>query len=436
LNERIDAERAVLGAILASPAAFPVVNDYLREDDFYLDSHREIFASCERLFEVGSGIDLITVVNDLRKRDLLDRAGGVSAISSLVDMVPDLGNIEYYCEIVSTESNRSMARQLAIQAADRLEHTGDVKGEIDGLTASLIGMLSEHGASKPEQIGAVATRQGSSLLKAGETGVAGGMKTGIPSIDGVLLPLRPGNVYAIGGGTGAGKSAFVDQITDHMASNGARCLSFVLEMTREQRINRIFARRCRIPNRELETKGAREDQAHLITMASRELSELKWLIDDTRGLKPIDIMARARAASAKWGGVDLITVDYLQLVEPPRSLNSREREVAEITRSFTQMAGKLNCAIVLLSQFSRDHLKNNREPEMHDFRESGTIEHDAFVCLLLHAEKHPKTGDPPPHRRVLVKIEKQRQGPPGARRELIFTGDFQEFESAPERRRP
>ncbi len=414
-----DAEVAVLGALLVAPERFWDLS--LDASDFYDDRNRLIYHTITELSKQDVTADLVTVTSFLDRTGKLERIGGASTISSYCDSFQDVANVKHYADIVKKESN---ARKIL--DASRILVNSLANGQEPDLALesfdSDVSAISNGNREELVHVSGVAERvvAAAEEARANPGQITYGVETHIRAIDKILLPFSKGDLYVIGGGPSIGKSSFMDQIAMSMANHGEGIAMFALEMTREQRVVRMVSKISDIPVRNIITGYYSEDNAQKVFDARRSIEELSWWIDDTRGLTPFDIRARIRRLQSQQD-IAIVFIDYLQLVRPQKSHGSREREVAEMTHSFAEMAGMLNVPIVLASQFSRTFESEGRMPELRDFRESGAIEQDVAGAIALHrADK--KSGE------AVIRILKQRQGPvedinvgfDGSRFEFVF----------------
>jgi len=421
LPQNIDAERAVLGAVLLDENAMSAVHDVLSELDFYTTQNSVIFKACQQLHEDKKPTDMTSVSNHLREMQWMKMAGGAAYLADLVSSLPDVANVLHHGKIVRSMSIKRgliKANRTAIAAAESdwpvdqiLE---DHQYEIQKLQQKILA------DGEPEQIGVPAARAVERLesIKNGDV-TKFGWKTGIKPLDSRFGYLAPKNLYVVAGGVSAGKSALVDQIADKVADDGGTVAIFCLEMSLEQRAERFLARRTNTSLQLFKDPQYIPDSIiQKLKMEVESLREPPILLDDTRGIKPVDILVRCKKIKHRYG-LDLVVVDYLQLVMPPRRA-SREQEVAEMVGQFNNMAGELEVPVLLCSQLSRTHQHENRAPDLRDLRESGRIEADAFGVIMVH---RPDLEE----RDCEILIRKNRQGPVGKGR-MLFNGPSVKFE--------
>jgi replicative DNA helicase len=426
LPHSVEAEQAVLGAVLTDETAFDQVAALLRSGDFYLLAHQHVYGACEELAREAKALDPIMVQQRLDARGLLGSAVPHELPLSLARAVGSAANVAHYARVVSEQSQ---ARRMML-TAQRIVEQGyasgtDVRGFIDtaqqdvlnaGQTSSVdtVKKISEPILRALENLEAVQKRvqQGLSPIT--------GVPTGVQSLDKNTLGLQPGTLTVLAARPSVGKTAFALNIATHAATRANRKVAFFsLEMPADQLALRMLASEGKLDWRRLsQGQLSRHDWDRLATQADRLGSANMWL-DDNFVLTPVELRSKCRKLKRENGGLDLVLVDYLQLMHAPsdRQNQSREQEIATISRSLKSLAKELACPIVALSQLNRSVEKRKGEPPMlSDLRESGAIEQDADIVLFLHRNdednKDVQTGnsaaDTIP---VQLIVAKQRQGP-------------------------
>jgi replicative DNA helicase len=418
--ESFDDECAVLGAVLAEPPCFWEAATILSEADFLDPRNKIIFGSILALAEGGLPYDAVSVRKYLRETGKIKEVSEAH-LSSLDDSLPDVANVPYYAQRVKDEHTRVEAIKMINSLKADLVTGRNVQECLDKHQSELLGLYAGLSSSNvavhiSEPVAEAMNRL--ERLKAGDH-AAFGVRSGVSLIDDKFAFLAPKNVYVVCGGVSAGKSALADQIADYVAARGQNVFISCLEMSALQRAERFISRRARC------TLRAWQAQEHLSADAERRLMEAATqfksppiYIDDSRGVTTMDILARAKRFK-DLHGLGLLVIDYLQLIKPIRRAQ-REVEVAEISGAVNEMAGHLNVPVLLVSQLSRTHQAESREPEMRDLRESGRIEQDAFGIVAVYR---------PDIELSLCKmiILKNRQGPLG-RKDMNFIGEQVRFE--------
>jgi replicative DNA helicase len=430
LPHDVEAERAVLGAVLVEPTALLVAIEQLAAEDFYLDPHREIFTACLTLHERGKTPDLITITNHLREEKALERVGGVSAVSALVDAVPDLGHVLHYAEIVR---DKAVKRQLVGAARSILDTAGGDSGEAKAaveLAQKAIGQIAEGaigGGLMP--IAAITNREMENLEKAQAThSTLTGIDTGLYRLNDLTSGLQNTDLIILAARPSMGKTSLAMNICAHAAIHaGKRVAAFSLEMSAEQLVRRMLAAEARVDQRRLTTGYLSRDDWPKLTEAAERLKGVNLWIDDTPGVTVLDISAKTRRLKQEHG-LDLVMVDYMQLMSGGGKFSSRNEEVSAISRGLKGIAKDLKVPLLVLSQLSRrpDQRGNDHRPQLSDLRESGSIEQDADVVMFI---VRPSVYDAEADRRhAELIIAKQRNGPTGEI-ELVFQHEYTRFEN-------
>jgi len=434
LPHSLEAEQAVLGAILTEETAFDQVAALLRPGDFYLLAHQHVYGACEELARESKTLDPILVQQRLDARGLLGAAVPLELPLSLARAIGSAANVSHYARLVHEQSQ---ARRMML-TAQRIVELGyeagpdiqrfldtaqqEVFGAAQGSSVETLKKISEPTLRALENLEAVQKR-----VQAGLSPITG-VPTGIVSLDKNTLGFQPGTLTVLAARPSVGKTAFALNIAAHAAVRaGKKVAFFSLEMPSDQLALRMLASEGKLDWRRLsQGQLSRHDWDRLATQADRLGGASIWL-DDNFVLTPVELRSKCRKLKRENGGLDLVMIDYLQLMHAPsdRASQSREQEIATISRSLKALAKELACPIVALSQLNRGVEKRKGEPPMlSDLRESGAIEQDADIVLFLHrAEEDNKevqtgqaAGDTLP---VQLIIAKQRQGPTGTV-DLVF----------------
>ncbi len=431
LPHDLEAEQAVLGALLIEETAFDLVADRLKAEDFYLHAHQLVFQACADLAQEKQAIDPVLLHQRLDAKGLLGAAVPRDLPFALAKGLGTAANVRHYAEIVS-ELSRVRRVQLTAQAvlARGYEAGANVQEFLEtsqqdifaaaqgGPGSETLRLIGEPMMRAIEQIEATQAR-----VRAGES-VLTGVPTGIAGLDQKLLGLQPGALIVLAARPSVGKTAFALNVATHAAVKGGRRVAvFSLEMPAEQLALRILASEAKLDFWRM-TQGLLQsnDWERIMSHGDRISSSRIWL-DDNFVLSPVELRAKCRKVKRE-GGLDLVVVDYLQLMNAPGA-QSREQEIAIISRSLKSLAKELGVPILALSQLNRSVEKRKGEPPMlSDLRESGAIEQDADVVMFLHRPEDKDGGDGAPTGKADVQeielhIAKQRQGPTGVV-ELVF----------------
>lgn len=421
----IESERAVLGGILIDPDALLEV-PFLKAGDFYGGDHRAIFAAMRGLADKNMAIDPLTVSAALRGK--VDEA----VVFGLVTAVPDSSNTRTYARIVESHAQR----RALIQAAGRAATAAyDTSMGIDAVVAEASAAMMEatDGAvgggellSARERLSALYDETSAAYARGG---VVPGLPTGLADIDN-LIPngLEPGNLYLIGARPGMGKSALEGIIAHNIAATGKVVARFNLEMPANQLMQRWICFVARLDFQRLQRGQFSEAEYATFTRTVGELSERGMWIDDTPMLTPTQLLSRCRRLQARHG-LDLVTVDYLQLMAAERNLGNRVQEVGEVSRRLKQIAKSLNVPIVALVQLSRGlEQRADKRPILSDLRDSGELEQDADVVMFIYRDEYYYGVETATPNQAEVIVGKHRNGQSGMAR-LYWDGDHMAFKN-------
>lgn len=413
----LDAERALLGAIMLKPDAMHDVSVTIYPDSFYADKHRDIFRAILDLFSKGDPIDLLTVSHLLSERHVLDRVGGASYLTELIDAVPAAGNAHYYAGLVQ---QKAMLRGL-IAAADEIAELGfsnpeDVDAVLDIAEKRVYQITQSPTTQKfvalKDSLGEAWERLEHLHNTKEETR---GVKSGFPALDNLLAGFQKSDLIILAARPSVGKTSFVLDIARNAAvKHGAKVGFFSLEMGAQQLVDRMMAAEAKVDAWKLRTgKLTSDTEFALVQEAMARLAEAPIHIDDQPGNNILKMRSAARRLKNEYG-LDLIIVDYLQLMMPTqsRSSDSMVQQVTEISRSLKNLARELDVPVIALSQLSRAVEQRGGKPRLSDLRDSGSIEQDADVVMFIHREdKNNPNSDRQNIAEILV--EKHRNGPTG-----------------------
>jgi replicative DNA helicase len=426
-----EAERAVLGAILLEPNALLSVIEILRENELYLESHRIIYQACLRLQERGQGADLLTVTNYLREQGQLERVGGASYLSSLVDALPDVANVLHYGGIVH---DKSVKRRL-IAAAQRILSTcsldqGEARDAVESAQRDVYRIAEETLSGGLVHISAVASREMQNLEQTrATTSTLTGIDTGFVRINEKTSGLQRKDLIILAARPSMGKTSLAMNICAHAAlRRNQKVAVFSLEMSADSLVRRLLAAEARVDQRHLATGQLAKSDWPKLTMATQSIQEANIWIDDTPGITVLELSAKARRLKQEHG-IDLVMVDYLQLMSGGASFSSRNEEVSAISRGLKAVAKELDVPMLVLSQLSRqpDRRGGDHRPQLSDLRESGSIEQDADVVMfIIRPSVYDKNVEDP--RIAELIIAKQRNGPTGEI-DLVFQHEYTRFEN-------
>jgi replicative DNA helicase len=430
LPASIDAERSILGAVLLENVLYNEAAERLRPEDFALDSHQRIFARMGELIDSNRAIDLVTLTEELARRKEVESVGGVAYLASLTEGLPRRLSIEEYVQIVK---DKSLLRQLIgicssaiTRAADQSESALDVLNAAEtelinvtekGITTGFTGIPE----IVRDSFGTI-----DNLYKQGKE--ITGLATHFNEFDRMTSGLQHSELTIIAARPSMGKTAWAINIAQNAAVYSGKIVAvFSLEMSKESLLRRMLASQALVDSQKIQ-KGflLREDQEKL-TLALEALTEAKIFIDDTPGISLTEMRAKARRLRQTQGGLDLIVIDYLQLMSAApvggkaKNYENRTQEVSAISRGLKALAKELKVPVVALSQLSRasEQRGGDKKPMLSDLRESGSIEQDADVVAFIHRESYynrDENGQPDPETegKAEIIIAKQRNGPTGS----------------------
>jgi replicative DNA helicase len=419
----IDAERALIGALILKPEAMHDISVTVYPESFYADKHREIYRAILDTFMKGDPIDILSITTKLKSRDLLERTGGASYITELVETVPAAGNATYYATLVQ---NKSILRGL-INAADDIAEMGysDPENIEEAMDSAEKKVYQVTNAPTTQRF----TTIGSSLKEAWERfetlsasdDTHRGIPTGFGALDNLLAGLQKSDLIILAARPSMGKTTFALDIARNAAlGSGASVGIFSLEMSDQQLVDRMLAAEAGVDSWKLRTGKLTTDQEfEAVQAAMARLSEAPIHIDDQPGNNILKMRSAARRLKNEHG-LDLLIVDYLQLMSPTstKASDSMVQQVTEISRSLKILARELDVPVIALSQLSRAVEQRGGKPRLSDLRDSGSIEQDADVVMFIHREdKINKESERPNIAEIM--IEKHRNGPVGMA-ELYF----------------
>jgi replicative DNA helicase len=433
----VHAEMTILGAMLVEPVAIIDATMLLKTDDFALDSHRKIYAAMLQLVELGHGVDIVTVTDYLTKKKELDSVGGLPYLASLSEGLPRKLSIESYVRIVR---DKSLMRQLLtvcdmgmIEASDQSREALDVLNQV----TSRLTEISEHAVTGGfSDIAAIVKESFGSIDALYEQGrEVTGLATHYIEFDRMTSGLQESELIIIAARPSMGKTAWAINIAENAAVRGGKVVAvFSLEMSKASLLRRMLASQALVNSKAIQTGMLmRDDRAKLIK-GLELLMESKIFIDDTPGITLAEMRAKARRLKQQHGQLDLIVIDYLQLMTGSNSnakgFENRTQEVSAISRGLKALAKEMKVPVVALSQLSRasEQRGGDKKPLLSDLRESGSIEQDADVVCFIHREEYYDRENEDLKGKAEIIIAKQRNGPTGSI-QLAYLADFTRFEN-------
>ncbi len=431
--QSLEAEFSVLGGLMLEREAFDQVADLLDMQDFYKPAHQIIYKTILELHQKSQPIDLVTVMNLLQSKNELDQVGGAEYLLTLLEKVVSAANIDSHAKIIR---DKSLLRRLIHTSSNLIEKAfgsdfNDVETLIDlaeseilkvgenKMSSGLIGTM-DIVKSSIEKIEDLYKR------KADVTGVP----TGFTELDKMTSGLHGGELIIVAARPSMGKTAFSLNLATHMALKAKKTVAyFSVEMSKESVMMRLLSGESKISMGEIRTGRIQDASWPKLIQAAGAISEAPLFIDDTAGISPFEIRARCRRLKATHG-LDCIMIDYLQMMDLKQKVESRERAVSEISKGLKSIAKELKVPIIALAQLNRGvEGRSDRRPMLSDLRESGSIEQDADVIMMLYRDDYYDKEDQDKAGHAEVIIGKQRNGPTGTVK-LKFDAKINKFRDA------
>ncbi len=429
----IDAEKALLGSILVRPSSIHDIVDIIRSDSFYVEKHGTIYKYMLDLVAKSEPIDLVTLTSKLRENKILETIGGAEYITELSTIVPASAHINYYADIVAKKAS---LRGL-ISAGNDIAELGYEEGEdletiLDTAEKTVLDITNNSGkAEKFVSAKEIIPEVYETIQKlADNKGELRGVPSGFKSLDNKLAGFQKNDLIILAARPSVGKTSFaLDLVRNAAVKNNYSVGIFSLEMSRHSLLDRMLSAEAQVDSWKMRTGNLKEDDWLALTEAMTRLSKAKIHIDDQAGNSLLRMRSTARRLKAEHG-LDMIVVDYLQLITTNRHYDNMVNQVTEISRSLKGLAKELNVPVIALSQLSRAVESRGGKPRLSDLRDSGSIEQDADVVMFIHREKNENEAGRAEIAEIL--IEKHRQGPTGIV-QLYFDGaktSFVEMEQA------
>jgi replicative DNA helicase len=438
LPSSVHTEVAILGAMLLDSVAISDATEKLKAEDFSLDSHQRVYRAIVDLMAKGHGIDLTTIRAELERRREIDSIGGPAYLAYLTEGIPRNFNIESYVQIVR---DKSLLRQLmgifhdgGIRAADQSEDAITVLGDVEAQLADVADSAIQRGLAG---IGEIVAGSFVSIDKLYEQGrEVTGLATRYTDFDKMTSGLQDSELIIIAARPSMGKTAWAINIAQNAAVQDNKVVAvFSLEMSKESLLRRMLASEALVGSRKLQTGSMlREDRGKLMKALER-LMDARLFIDDTPGITLPEMRAKARRLKQQQGQLDLIVIDYLQLMtgtntSGKRGFENRTQEVSSISRGLKALAKEMRVPVLALSQLSRgsEQRAGDKKPLLSDLRESGSIEQDADVVAFIHREEYYDRDNIDVKGQAEIIVAKQRNGPTGSIK-LAFRADYTRFEN-------
>lgn len=414
-----EAELSLLGGLMLDPESWDYVSDLVQADDFYRARHKKIFSTISELQRHGEPIDLITVSNRLNQQGELETVGGTKYLAEIIDQTPSAANIASYAKIIR---EKAVLRNLIHTSTGIIEKAFNQEyesfeaflSEAEGDIFKISQKESTEGLTGSAEIVKSSMKKLDELFHRGSDII--GVSSGFTELDNMTAGFHPGEMTIIAARPSMGKTAFSLNIASHIALNEGKTLAyFSVEMAKEQLMMRILSQIAKVNMSKLRVgKFNNNYEWPAIINAAAKISQSKLYIDDTSGISPYEIRAKCRRLKAQQG-LDMIMVDYLQIMDLKKNVESRERAVAEISKTLKAIAKELQVPVIALAQLNRgvEGRGRDRRPMLSDLRESGSIEQDADLIMMLYREEYYERDNPDVKGQAEVIVGKHRNGPTG-----------------------
>lgn len=427
MPQSIEAEMSVLGAMMLDNEVVNLVIPLLNKLSFYKTAHQELYQAIVDIYDKGNPIDLVVLREELKKRSLLEKVGGVEYLMELEESVPTLGNVEYYANIVREKAiKRNLIEVAATIQKQSFEESSDTEQLLDASERAIFDITQKKFNTASTKLNEILKETFSRIenLHDRQSRLTG-LSAGFYDLDDITCGLQPSELIIVAARPSMGKTSLVLNIVEHIGVVEKKpAVVFSLEMSAQQVAQNMLCSHARIDAHKLRMGFLDDKQWSDLSYGLGSLSEAPIFIDDTPGLTVLEVRAKARRLKAQYD-IQFVAVDYLQLMEGSRAEN-RQQEISIISRGLKSLARELKIPVIAVSQLNRSvETREGHKPRMSDLRESGSIEQDADVIILLHRDNY---YDPEKDNTAELIIAKQRNGPTGVVK-LAFRSHFMRFES-------
>ncbi|HLE88219.1 MAG TPA: replicative DNA helicase, partial [Candidatus Brocadiaceae bacterium] len=422
MPQSIEAEMSVLGAMILDNEVINLVIPILNKLSFYKTAHRELYQAIVDVYDKGQPVDLVVLREELKKRSLLEKVGGVEYLMELEEAVPTIGNVEYYANIVREKAiKRNLIEVAATIQKQSFEESTDTEYLLDASERAIFDITQKKFNTASTRLNEILKETFSRIenLHDRQSRLTG-LSAGFYDLDDITCGLQPSELIIVAARPSMGKTSLVLNIVEHVGVVEKKpVVIFSLEMSAQQVAQNMLCSHARIDAHKLRMGFLDDKQWSDLSYGLGSLSEAPIFIDDTPGLTVLEVRAKARRLKAQYD-IQLVAVDYLQLMESSRAEN-RQQEISVISRRLKSLARELEIPVIAVSQLNRSvESREGHRPRMSDLRESGSIEQDADVIVLLHRDNY---YDPDKDNTAELIIAKQRNGPTGVVK-LTFLSHF------------
>ena len=427
MPQSIEAEMSVLGAMILDNEVISLVIPILNKLSFYKTAHQELYQAIVDVYDKGQPVDLVVLREELKKRSLLEKVGGVEYLMELEEAVPTIGNVEYYANIVREKAiKRNLIEVAATIQKQSFEESTDTEHLLDASERAIFDITQKKFNTASTKLNEILKETFSRIenLHDRQSRLTG-LSAGFYDLDDITCGLQPSELIIVAARPSMGKTSLVLNVVEHVGVVEKKpVVIFSLEMSAQQVAQNMLCSHARIDAHKLRMGFLDDKQWRDLSFGLGSLSEAPIFIDDTPGLTVLEVRAKARRLKAQYD-VQLVAVDYLQLMESSRAEN-RQQEISVISRGLKSLARELKIPVIAVSQLNRSvESREGHRPRMSDLRESGSIEQDADVIVLLHRDNYYDTEK---DNTAELIIAKQRNGPTGVVK-LAFLSHFMRFES-------
>lgn len=439
----IEAERALLGAIIIKPESFDLIGGMISTDDFYLPEHQHIFSALSSMYMQSKTIDTVTLVNSLVEHGYnKDEAGGIQYISLIASSVPAVSNVKDYASIVKDKATlRRLIGACDEISASAYEESSPVRAIVDNAEQKIFNIVNDKESKDFRRISDVLVNVWKEVQDLADSGgEVKGSKTGFSSLDNVLIQMGPGDLIIVGARPGMGKTSFAMNIAVNVAKTKKAVAIFSLEMSAEQLVHRILSSEAMIDSKALRTGQLKNEQWEHLARVTDDLSGTDIYIDDTSAITSTEMKSKLRRVK----NLGLVVIDYIGLMQSTANTDNRAQQVGEISRNLKIMAKELGVPIVCCAQLNRGTEQRGgdaKKPTLADLRDSGSIEQDADIVLFLYRDEYYKTTSgaesdpnaPDTANTAEIIVAKNRHGSVGNIK-MGWVGQFTKFRSLEENR--
>ena len=427
LPQSIEAEQCVLGSMITDKNAIAEAIEKLEEEDFYRDGHKVLFKTISEMFKDDMPVDLVTLLERLKATEKLEKAGGVTYVSELGSSLLTTINLSAYIKIVKEKSIlRKLIKASTSIIEDSYNKQGEVENVLEGAEKRIFDIAEKRTTSDFEPLSVVLERGFVEIERIfNNKGEITGVGSGFIDLDAKTSGFQKGDMVLIAARPSMGKTTFALNIAEHAAlREGKSVVVFSLEMSKEQLAYKLLCSEANVDMLKLRTGALEDKDWENIARATGPLSKAKIYIDDTAGVTVMEMRSKCRRLKLEYG-IDLIVIDYLQLMSGSSS-ESRQQEVSEISRSIKALAKEMECPVIALSQLSRaPEQRADHRPMLSDLRESGSIEQDADLVMFLYRDEYYNKETEDTNIAECI-IAKQRNGPVGTVK-LAWLGQYSKF---------